>query len=113
MRSAARSAYSLRRRLLVALLGAVALVWLATALYSYFDAWHEVDRLLDAHLAQSASLLFAQVGPELEEIELEHAPGTGERSRRVAFQIWERGAVLRLHSANAPQSRLSPREEGF
>ena len=109
----ARAPYSLRRRLLVALLGAVALVWIGTALYSYFDARHEINRLLDAHLAQSASLLVAQVGHELEEIDLEHAPRTGERGRRVAFQIWERGTVLRLHSANAPQGRLSPREEGF
>ncbi len=113
MHSGPRPAYSLRRRLLVALLGALALVWLATALYSYFDARHEINRLLDAHLAQSASLLVAQLGHELEEIELEHAPGTGEPGRRVAFQIWERGSLLRLHSANAPQSRLSPREEGF
>ena len=113
MRSASRPAYSLRRRLLVALLGAVALVWIGTALYSYFDARHEVNRLLDAHLAQSASLLVAQVGHELEEIDLEHAPNTGERGRQAAFQIWERGDVLRLHSANAPQGRLSRREEGF
>ena len=112
--------YSLGRRLIAALLGAVALVWLATAAYTYFEARHDVDRLLDAHLAQSASLLVAQVGHELEEIELEHAPRLNEqgrhgneRARRVAFQIWERGTVLRLHSANAPAERLSPREEGF
>ena len=113
MASAARARYSLKRRLLVALLAAVALVWLATAIYSYFDTRHEINRLLDAHLAQSASMIVAQVGNELEEIDLEHAPALDERARRVAFQIWERGDVLRLHSANAPQERLSPREEGF
>lgn len=107
------SGYSLGRRLLAALLGVLLLVWLATAAYSYYEARHEAGELLDAHLAQSASLLVAQVGHELEEIELEHAPGTHERARRVAFQIWERGRVLRLHSANAPQARLSQREEGF
>lgn len=113
MASEPRRTYSLQRRLLVGLLAAVALVWLGTAIYSYLEARHEINRLLDAHLAQSASLLVAQVGHELEEIELEHAPSTHERTRRVAFQIWERGTVLRLHSANAPASRLSPREEGF
>ena len=113
MPEAARARYSLKGRLLAALLGALALVWLATALYSYFDTRHEVNRLLDAHLAQSASMIVAQVGHDLEEIDLEHAPQAGEPSRRVAFQIWERGAVLRLHSANAPQARLSPREQGF
>lgn len=105
--------YSLKGRLLAALLGAVALVWLATALYSYFDTRHEINRLLDAHLAQSASMIVAQAGRELEEIDLEHAPQLGERSRRVAFQVWEHGGELRLHSANAPRARLSPREQGF
>lgn len=104
-------AWSLKRRLLLGLLGVVVLVWLATALYTFFDAQHEIDELLDAHLAQSASLIVAQAGHELEE--LERAPATDRRARRVVFQIWERGSVLRLHSAEAPQSRLSPREDGY
>src|SRR6185503_20512087 len=105
--------YSLKQRLLLGLLAVVAAVWLATAAYSYFDARHEINELLDAHLAQSASLIIAQVGHDLEEIDLEHAPKTDRRARRVAFQVWERGTVLRLHSADAPSSRLSQREEGY
>jgi two-component system sensor histidine kinase QseC len=113
MRSASSAAYSLKRWLLLALLAAVALVWLATAAYTYFDARHEINELLDAHLAQSASLIVAQVGHELEEIELDELPSGPERARRVAFQVWERGRTLRLQSANAPQARLSPRAEGY
>jgi len=105
--------YSLKRRLLIALLAVIAMVWLATAAYSYLDARHEVRELLDAHLAQSASLIVAQVGHDLEEIDLEHAPVTDRRARRVAFQIWERGTILKLHSTDAPESRLSRREEGY
>ncbi len=105
--------FSLRRRLLLALLGAITLVWVAAAAYTYFDARHEIDELLDAHLAQSASMLVAQAGHELEEIDLEHAPQPHERGRRVAFQIWGRDGTLHLHSTNAPQVRLSAREEGF
>ena len=48
---------SMRRQLLLLLLGAVAIVWIATAAASYVDVRHELDELLDAHLAQSASLL--------------------------------------------------------
>jgi two-component system sensor histidine kinase QseC len=107
------ASYSLKRRLLLGLLAVVAVVWLATAAYSYFDARHEINELLDAHLAQSASLIVAQLGHDLEEIDLRRAPKTEQRSRRVAFQIWERGTMLRLHSADAPQARLSPREEGY
>ena len=106
-------AFSLKRRLLATLLGTISLVWLAAAGYSYWDARHEVSELLDAHLAQSAALIAAQTGEDLQEIDLEHAPPLHERSRKVAFQIWEKGALLRVHSVNAPPQRLSERDEGF
>lgn len=106
------AAPSLRRRLLVTLLGVVAAIWIAAAIASYFDARHELDELLDAHLAQAASLLIAQAGDELDEID-EHAPQLHRYERRVAFQFWERGEALRLHSANAPTERLSRSDEGF
>jgi two-component system sensor histidine kinase QseC len=111
MDSSAR--YSLKHRLLLGLLACVAVVWVATSAYSYFDTRHEINELLDAHLAQSASLIVAQLGHDVEEIDLEHAPATDKRARRVAFQIWERGTLLRLHSVDAPPSRLAAREEGY
>jgi two-component system sensor histidine kinase QseC len=103
----------MNRRLLAGVLGAVAAIWLATALVSYRDARREIDELLDAHLAQAASLLVAQAGHELEEIETEHAPELHRYGQRVAFQIWERGRVLRLHSADAPNTLLSGSLDGF
>ena len=105
--------YSLKQRLLLGVLASVACVWAATSAYSYFDTRHEIDELLDAHLAQSAALIVAQLGHELEEIDLEHVPSTDNGAGRVAFQIWERGTLLRLRSADAPSSRLSRREEGY
>lgn len=113
MNEAARAPFSVRRRLLVAVLGTLACVWLAIAVYSYFDARHEIGELLDAHLAQSASMIVAQAGGDPGAIELEHAPQLHRRTRKVAFQIWDRGKVLRLHSANAPDQRFSARDEGF
>jgi hypothetical protein len=103
---------SIKRRLLVLQLTAVAIVWLAAAAYSYFDAGHEVNELLDAHLAQSAALLVVQ-GQNLEEIDIEHAPQLHRYGRRVAFQVWEDGKTLRVHSANAPSERLSLKDDGF
>ena len=107
--------YSLKQRLLLTLLASVVVVWLATAAFSYFDARHELDELLDAHLAQSVSLLLAQTGHELEleEIDTEHMPQLHKRARSVAIQIWENGEELRLRSASAPRARLSVRDEGF
>ena len=111
--SKAAHPYSLKRRLLVTLLASITLAWLATAVFSYFDARHELDELLDAHLAQSASLLVAQVGHELEEIDVEQAPQLHKRGRYAVFQVWERGATLRLRSVSAPAERLSRRDEGY
>jgi two-component system sensor histidine kinase QseC len=107
------AAPSLRRRLLAVLLGITAAAWIAVSAVGYFEAEHEAEELLDAHLAQSAGLLVAQVGEDLDELELEHAPAFKKYARRTAFQIWERGKRLRLHSANAPDVRLSEVEEGF
>jgi len=104
---------SLRRRVLTLALSAVSLVWLGAAVYSYIDVRHEADEILDGYLAQSAALLIAQTSDDLDEIDVEHAPQLHKYARRVAFQVWDRGRVLRLHSANAPDRRLMDRDEGF
>lgn len=104
---------SLKQRLLALLLTATAIVWLVAAAFTYHDARKEFDEVLDGHLAQAASLLVAQATHDLDELETEHAPLLHKYSRRVAFQIWEKGQTLRLHSANAPQQPLSERENGF
>jgi two-component system sensor histidine kinase QseC len=108
-----RHSHSLRRRLLLALLATTLLVWGVTLYFSYRDTRHELDELLDAHLAQSASLLIAQIGHETDEIDVEHSPRLYRHQRKVAFQIWERGKSLLLHSASAPNIRLSSVAEGF
>ena len=107
------AARSLRNRLLVLVLGGVAVAWIGAAVFAYRDARHETDELLDGYLAQSAALILTQAGEDLDELDLEHAPQLHRYARRVAFQIWERGKGLRVHSANAPDKRLSPRSEGF
>jgi len=52
--------HSLQQRLLIRTLGGVLLVWIATAVFVWFEAQHELDELLDAHLTQSAALLVVQ-----------------------------------------------------
>lgn len=107
------ASYSIRRRLLAGLLLATLVAWLVTLVLSYRDTRHELDELLDAHLAQSASLLIAQIGHEADDIDSEHAPQLHRYSRTVAFQIWYRGNRLLLHSAGSPNTPLSPLREGF
>lgn len=107
------AASSLRSRLLIGVLSAVAIAWIAVTASAYRQARHELDELLDAHLAQSAAILLAQLSEEAEEIDLEHVPQLHRYARRVAFQVWERGQRLRLHSVSAPSTRLSSVDEGF
>jgi two-component system sensor histidine kinase QseC len=104
---------SLKQRLLALALTMVVVVWIGATAFTYYDARHEFDEILDAHLAQSASLLSVQASHDTDEIETEHAPLLHKYSRRVAFQVWESGRVLRLHSANAPSQPLADREQGF
>lgn len=104
--------FSLRARLLAATLAAVASVWLTASLASYAQARHELDELLDAHLATSAALLVAQASEELDEIRLEHLPDLGDAHQRLALQVWSRGR-LGVHSANAPDAPLAPFRQGF
>lgn len=104
---------SLKQRLLALALGAITLVWLGATAFTYQEAREEFDEVLDAHLAQAASLLAAQSAHEIEEIDTEHAPLMHKYAGRVAFQVWEGGEHLRLHSANAPQERMTGKERGF
>ena len=104
---------SLKQRLLALALTAITLVWLGATAFTYHDAREEFDEVLDAHLAQAAALLVVQATHEIDELETEHTPLLHKYARRVAFQVWEKGQQLRLHSANAPQQPLASRERGF
>ena len=104
---------SLKQRLLLLAVTTVVGVWLAAATFTYFDAREEFGEILDAHLAQSAALLVIQSAHDLDEVETEHTPLLHKYSLRVAFQVWENGRVLRLHSSNAPGLPLAGSEPGF
>jgi two-component system, OmpR family, sensor histidine kinase QseC len=104
---------SLKHRLLGLALTTIVVVWIGAATFTYFDAREEFGEILDAHLAQSAELLVAQTSHDLDEVETEHTPLPHKYSRRIVFQVWEKGRVLRLHSANSPEQPLADREQGF
>lgn len=106
---------SVRRQLLVLLLSAISAAWVVAASVSFRDARHEVSEVLDAHLAQTASLISVQRdGDEApDEVDTEHAPVLHRYGRRVMFQVWEGGTALGLHSLNAPNTPLSPIRDGF
>lgn len=94
---------SLQGRLLVLVLGVVAIVWLGAAVFTWRDARHELDELLDGHLAQAAALLVVQQAREVEDDDHSaDAPVLHKYAPKVAFQVFHEGR-LALRSPNAPE----------
>ena len=108
-----RRGASLSRRLLLLTLAAVAVVWIGSSIFAVVRVRHETGEVLDAHLVQAAAMLHARIGEDVDDSELEHAPELHRYARGLAFQVWEDGRKLRVHSASAPDVRLSPRDQGF
>lgn len=104
---------SLRRRLLFLLSGTVLAAWLATAAFTYFDARKEIGEMLDAHLAQSAGLIAAQLEHELDDDHEAKVPRQYKHERKIAFQVWDRKGRLLLRSASAPEVQLQSQSEGY
>jgi two-component system sensor histidine kinase QseC len=111
--------HSLQHRLLAGILGVVVCVWLGTALMIWLDARHELDELLDSHLAQAAAVLVVQQAPEIGDED--HgagidAPTLHRYAPKVAFQVFHEGR-LALCSANAPATPMvqggKPFQTGF
>lgn len=102
---------SLRRRLLVLVLSAAGAAWAVSAAWTWFDARHELDELLDGHLAQAAALLIAQ-GVDTDDDEAADIAPLHRYAPRVAFQVWHEGR-LALRSAGAPLAPLGPQAAGF
>jgi two-component system sensor histidine kinase QseC len=92
---------SLQGRLLVLVLGLVMGAWLATATLTWIDVRHELDELLDSHLAQAAALLVVQQTGEIEDDHGVDAPTLHRYAPKVAFQVFHEGR-LALRSSNAP-----------
>lgn len=97
---------SLQSRLLWLVLGVVTLAWLLALAATWTDARHELDELLDSHLAQAAALLVVQQSPEAgEEEHRPDAPSLHRYAPKVAFQVFHEGR-LTVRSANAPNVPL-------
>ncbi len=104
--------YSLRRRLLGLLLGGISAAWLATAVFSYFDAHREVDELFDAQLAQVAQTLLALASTEKPAHVAQIGPVAHRYQRHLHFQIWQADGQLLFRSDNAPETPLT-HADGF
>ena len=124
---------SLKRVLLVSLLSTIAVAAAISAVISYRASLVEANELFDAKLAQSARVLRAMVGHDLDrhvaepqavvvrvlELDIEgedEALATSEGhayETKLAFQVYTERERLLLRSENAPTSALAPLKRGF
>lgn len=103
---------SLQARLLAPLLAMLTAVWLGTVLLTWFDVQHELDELLDGHLAQAAALLVMQQADGHEHNSANDAPSLHKYAPRVMFQVFHEGRLV-LRSANASGTPISTQADGF
>ncbi|WP_066709061.1 ATP-binding protein [Curvibacter delicatus] len=106
------SLHSLQARLLALVLGLAAVVWLAAAVLIWRDARHELDELLDGHLAQAAALLVVQQAAYHDDDKVADAPSLHKYAPRVIFQVFHEGELVQ-RSAQAGARPLSETERGF
>ena len=92
---------SLQGRLLALVLGMVAAVWMVAVTATWIDVRHELDELLDSHLAQAAALLVVQQAGEFDDDQAMDAPQLHRYATKVSFQVFHEGQ-LTLRSANSP-----------
>jgi two-component system, OmpR family, sensor histidine kinase QseC len=97
---------SLRGRLLLPVILLAALAWLVAAALTWRDVSHELDELLDGHLAQAAALLVVQQAGKVVDDGPLHLPVLHRQAGKVAFQVF-RAERLTLHSANAPDEPMA------
>lgn len=123
--------YSGRRRLVVASLVCMLLIFGGIGTAAHTVARHESEELFSARLATSARVLEALVArqlssatlsrpviitlpPELEVATSDEPETWGHRyETKVAFQVWDGGGKLLARSASAPGEALAPLKPGF
>jgi two-component system sensor histidine kinase QseC len=105
---------SLQNRLLALALAGVALVWIGAAGLTWVETRHEVDELLDGHLAQAAALLVVQQArtDDDDDDPVANTPVLHKYAPRVAFQVYH-GGRLTMHSANVGATPMTTGKTGF
>ncbi|QTD46283.1 ATP-binding protein [Ottowia testudinis] len=107
MNTALLRTWSLAQRLTAMVLGFVLVTWMATVAVAWFVTEHELNELLDAHLAQTAALLATgEVDDDKDDAVVQASTQLHKYQSRVAFQIWHKGR-LRARSNDAPDEPLA------
>lgn len=125
---------SIRRTLLVSLLGVLTVLMTLAAVLSYRAGLQEAGEMFDARLVQSSRVLLNLVDEPLSDLTeypgqpiVLHgwhgqAQGVGEAlafkdghayENKLAFQVWDAQGHLMLRSDSAPETKLAPLSSGY
>lgn len=97
---------SLQWRLTLSLLLATGGVWAVVLVLTWHATEHELNELLDAHLAQTAAVLVSQANDDQDD-DFTTAAVLHKYQPRVAFQIWHENELV-FRSSEAPTQPLAP-----
>lgn len=101
------SPLSIQSRLLALVTASVLGIWFVAIGLTWMDARHELDELLDSHLAQAAALLVAQQRQAHDDDDHHlDAPSLHRYAPKVAFQVFHEGR-LTLRTSNAPETPMA------
>jgi two-component system, OmpR family, sensor histidine kinase QseC len=105
---------SLQARLLVMVLAVVCVMWFGAVVLTLNDTRHEIDEILDGHLAQVAALLvFQQIHDDKDEDNnFLEAPSLHKYAPKMGFQIYRRNELVN-HSATVGPKPMSTVSNGF
>jgi two-component system, OmpR family, sensor histidine kinase QseC len=105
---------SLQSRLLAMVLAVVCVMWTGAVSLTMQDAHHEIDEIMDGHLAQVAALLvFQQIHADNDEDDnFLEAPSLHKYAPKMAFQIFRKGELVN-HSATVGPTPMSTIASGF
>ncbi len=109
--------YSIRRRLVLLLLGSLVLVWTAMLVSSYFETREEVNELADTRLEEGARTLMlldlkrlgALAGGAGAKHDDDH-DGDDEHAKHIGFQVYDSGGTLLLRSPGSPSAEYLARD---
>lgn len=126
---------SIRQMLLLGVISVVVILLIATGLFTYSTAHHEMDEIFDAQLAQYARMidqfmantpsvpadrLPLVVGvPDIKEDGIERSSAEERRleghkyEEKLAFQVWNSKDQLILRSKNAEAVLIAPHQAGY
>ena len=112
-----RKAGSIKRRLLLTLIGLISLTWLTLFFLVHRDATHELEEIYDASLAQNARILFGLLQREISEGEVElirhiELDNRLQHPYELHIAFWARIGKTVIKSKDAPEF-LTELPDGF